>query len=369
MKRNLYISSFVGLILTLSMCQKEDSIKIGHITPLTGDVAVYGEWESQGVDLAVEEINNQGGIAGKKIVIIREDSQADPRVGVSGINKLIKVDKVHAIIGAASSTVTLACAPIAEKNHTVLISAVSASTEISNAGDYIFRVFPTNVHEADKLINVSQNLKAHKLAILFVNNDFGIELANLTRDKFENLGGKVLLAEAYERENTDFRTLLSKVKSLSPHLVIILGYPKDMALLCKQSKEIGVKVQFLAPDTFYTPEIIDWSEGAVEGVIFVTPSNGVEERWDQFQKKIKDKYNKESNIASAMAYDSMNLLAEAMRIGGFGNEEIKDSLYEIKQYPGITGDITFDKNGDVENRLMDIYIVKNGKFVRYKLEE
>lgn len=141
-------------------------ILIGHLAPLTGTVAVYGDWLTQGTELAAEEINTKGGIDGRKIRIIHEDTKCDPTTGVSAINKLITVDKVPAIIGAACSSVTLAVAPIAERNKVALMSAVSAAIKISDAGDYIFRIFPSNAAEAKKLVELAQSLNLTKAAIL-----------------------------------------------------------------------------------------------------------------------------------------------------------------------------------------------------------
>lgn len=134
------ILAIIVLVVVIVLRKVPKDIVIGHIAPMTGDAAVYGEWEKEGIDLALEEINKSGGIGGKLIRVIHEDDQADPTNGINAINKLILVDRVQAIIGAAASSVTLAIAPIAEKNRVVLMSAVSAADKISDAGDYIFRV-------------------------------------------------------------------------------------------------------------------------------------------------------------------------------------------------------------------------------------
>jgi len=139
--------------------------------PLTGDAAVYGEWDTQGIELAVEEINANGGVNGMQIKVIHEDDQLDPKTAASALNKLITVDKVPAVIGADASSVTLAIAPIAEKNHVVLITPESAAISISNAGDYIFRVFPSNAAEGTKLVELASNLNITNGAILYINND------------------------------------------------------------------------------------------------------------------------------------------------------------------------------------------------------
>lgn len=354
-----------GIAAYLSLPKEQGVIKIGHIAPFTGDAAIYGEWERQGIELAVEEINAKGGIKGMQIRVLHEDDQLDPKTGVSALNKLINFDKVSAVIGAPASSVTLAIAPIAEKNKVVLVSAGSAAIKISYSGDYIFRVFPSNAVEGKKLVELAAGLGIREGAILYINNDFGSELYKVVNEGFATAGGIISASEGYEVGATDFRTQLTKVQAKRAKGVFILGYPKDMALLMKQAIEIGINATFLAPDTFNNPDIVEWSGNATEGVIFVFPSEGTPERWQAFNKKIKDRYGKDANIITAMAYDAMNVIAVAIEKQGISGESIKNGLYGIKDYPGVTGDITFDRNGDVVYRPLSVRMVKGGKFVDY----
>jgi branched-chain amino acid transport system substrate-binding protein len=361
----------VGLVVVLILTQpkKESSvIKIGHIAPLTGDAAIWGQWAKEGIELGVDEINSKGGVKGKKIIVIHEDDQGKPDMGVNAINKLIKVDKVQAIIGGITSGVTLACAPIAEQNRVVLLSHGAAANKISYAGDYIFRIFPSNSQEAQRLVEIARKLKIKKAAILFINNDFGSELADVVKKIFEEGGGNILVTEGYEPEVTDFRTSLTKLKNARPQAVFLLGYPKDMSLILKQSKEIGLNEQFLAPDTFDAPEILQWAGEAAEGVIFVYPALPQTDRLKKFSEALKRKFGKEPNMLNAMGYDAIRLLALAIEEGGEKGEQIKEALYKIKNFPGVTGDITFDKNGDVIYRPIGVKTVKGGKFVEYPID-
>jgi len=343
-----------------------DTITIGHIAPLTGDAAMYGEWESQGINLAVAEINAKGGINGKQLTVIHEDDQLDPKTGTNALTKLITVDKVPAVIGATGSSVTLAIAPIAEKNKVVLISDGAAAIKVSDAGDYIFRVFPSNALEGKKLVELASSLNLKNGAIIYINNDFGTDLSKVVSDEFTKNGGTIAISEGYDPAATDFRTQLTKVQAKNPDVIFLLGYPKDMAILLKQAKELGIKTQFLAPDTFNEPQIIEWGGNATEGVIFVYPGEGEPGRWKDFNLKINTTYGKNANIMTAMAYDTTYLIATAMQNSGVSGEAIKNGLYQINDYPGVTGNITFDKNGDVISRVMDVKIVKDGKFEGYK---
>ena len=172
MERKILIGAIIALLIVagigyyLFTPTKAETIKIGHIAPLTGDAAIYGEWETQGIDLAVAEINAKGGINGNQLTVIHEDDQLDPTSATNALNKLITVDKVPAVIGETSSTGTLALAPIAERNKVVLLSDGAASIKVSGSGEYIFRIYPSNALEAQKLVEIASSLNLTDGAIL-----------------------------------------------------------------------------------------------------------------------------------------------------------------------------------------------------------
>ena len=358
--------AYTGYYASISTPPQPQVIKIGHLGPLTGFAANYGEQERQAIDLAVEEINAKGGINGKRLEVIHEDDQLDPTLATNAINKLITVDKVVAVIGELSSTVTLAVAPIAEKNKVVLMVHAANSNKLSGAGEYIFRIYPTNTDEGQALVELASSLGSKNASILYVNNDYGTDLESVVKKDFAENGGTISISEGYNPDETDFRTQLTKVKEKNPTVVFLLGYPKDMAMILRQAKEIGLRPLFLADDTFNNPQIVDWSGNASEGVVFVTPSNGDAERWQELSQKIENKYGDNATFITAMAYDATNLLAASMESSGATSDEIKTGLTQLKDYPGVTGNITFDKNHDVETRLFSIMIVKGGKFEDYK---
>lgn len=155
MKRSLYLMLIFLLVVSFGIlgCEKKEAkeIKIGVIFPLTGDAAIWGQNDKEGADLATEEINNPGGITGKKIRLIYEDSQANPGMGVSAFKKLIEVEKVPAVIGDIASSVTLAIAPIAQEKRVVLLSPGATAPKLSEAGPYFFRIWNSDAEEGEKL--------------------------------------------------------------------------------------------------------------------------------------------------------------------------------------------------------------------------
>lgn len=372
MKR--FVSIFVVIVLVVIFfgfgCTKKEfkEINIGAILPLTGDAAKYGEASKNAIDLFIEELNAKDGIQGKKIKIIYEDDQANPKLGVSAFQKLVTTNKITAIIGPLPSSVTLAVAPLAEKDKILLISPAASSPAITNAGDYIFRTVASDLLEGIALADfVYDKLHLKKIAFIYINNDFGLGLSNSFKKRFMELSGKIIDAESFEQNSTDFRTQLIRIKSLNPQAIYLVGY-KEMGNVMKQARELGIKTQFLSCAMFEDPEILKIAGEAAEGLFYSYRSYNSESGEEVIKKFVKDyktKYGVEPDIFAALSYDAIRILAYAIKSGGIDTEGIKSILYSIKNFPGVTGEITFDKNGDVTGTI-SIKTVKQGKFVWYK---
>ncbi len=370
----LLIGALLLLIIIPFGCSKKKQeakeIKIGAILPLTGSGAKYGQSAKKGIDLAVEEINALGGIRDKTLRVIYEDSMLDPKQGVSAINKLVTVNKVPAIIGAMASSVTLAIAPIAEKNNIVLLSPASSAPEISKAGDYIFRNTYSDIYEGPKISSYAYDeLGFRRVAILYINNDFGVGLSKAFQQSFVRLGGKIVVVESYEQDSSDFRTQLNKIKQSEPDSIYLVGYA-EMGLILRQAKETGMSNQFLSCIMFEDPKILEVAKEAAEGIIYAYPAydpDGGQQNVSNFVSKFQQKYNKKPDVYAASSYDSLKILAYAVNKGGFGAASIKQTLYSIKDFPGVTGSTTFDSNGDV-TKPIGIKQVQNGKFTWLQTE-
>jgi len=259
----------------------------------------------------------------------------------------------------------LAIAPIAEKNKVVLISHLATSKKLSNAGDYIFKIDVTPAQEAEKLVEIASSLNLTDCAILYMNSDYGTDLAQSIEEEFTKNKGNIIISEGYNGDTIDFRTQLTKIQAKNPSVIFLIGWPNDMAMVLRQARELGISSQFIAADTFNEPKIVEWSGNASEGVIFPCLANGDAAIWQQFNDKFKSRYGKDAPLTALMAYDATNVLAAAME-NGFTGDEIKAGLYLLKDYPGVSGNITFDKNGDVVSRTLVFKIVKEGKFQDYK---
>ena len=345
-----------------SLLTKKEPIKIGHLAPLSGDYGYYGELEKEGIDLAASEINKKGGINGQKLLIAREDDQADADKSVLALSKLIFADKVQAVIGSISSDALLADTPIAEKNKVVLMSALAGTSKIT-ASDYTFRVYPSNTQQGEELAAAAVLAGYKNAAIIYINNEYGLDLTKSVRGAASRSGIDISIMEGYRAETIDFKDQLARIKEKNPEAIFLLSYPKDMGIILKQAQEEGITAKFFAPDTFSDPGIAEGARKITEGIVYIMPE---EQLSDEFLKKFKKKYGKTPTVFNALSYDALNLLARAIERGGNNGAAIKDDLLKIKDYQGATGSITFDANGNAINRPLKLKTIKEGKPVNYQ---
>ena len=356
---------FVPVGNVLSVEKEDQEIKIGAILPLSGPSAQYGQWIQEALNLAKDEINASGGIKGRSLQIIYEDDQADPKIAANAMQKLTSIDKVPIVYGSWASSSLLAQAPIAEKSKTVLIGE-AISPKIRDAGDYVFRMQPDARYYIRQLVPFVYNkLKIRKVSMLNVNNDFGVDQAKVFTEEFTKIGGQVLSTEVFEQGASDFKTELIKIKAKKPDAVFAPGYT-ELAIILKQAKELGLKQRFFASVPFENPQIIIAAGNSAEGVIYPHHFDPDAESplTKAYQKAYIMKYGRQSEGFAALAYDGLMIVAHVLKEVGTDSEKIKNALYQIKDFPGVTGNTTFDEHGDVIKPIV-IKIVKKGQFMKY----
>ncbi len=358
MKKIILIVFSLLLLLSCNDEKKESKIKIGIVAPLTGEGASYGEAMQRGFNLIFDESN--------KFNLIYEDSKLQPSQGVNAIQKLISTDKVKVVYGAAASSVTLAMAPIAEKNKVILFSSISSTDDLINAGDYIFRNVPSNkvqgITAAKFLIN---DLKIKNIAILGENDDYGINLSQSFKKKVLELGANIVAEENYSSSDNDFRTQLNKIKEKNAEAIFVPGNYEETILIIKQMKELGMNIPTIGGDGSYSDLLIKNLKDKAEG--FYCTVMGLDENSDffvKFKKIFIKKYNKKPNVYDAYAYEAGNILLEAINNVGYDADKIKNYLYNTT-FNSLTGKLKFDKNGEV-NRDYNVVVVKNGNFINFK---
>jgi len=293
----LVILTIFVLILTACAVQQQQSIeeekelvgtyKIGVMLPLTGDAAAYGISEQRGIKIALDEINAKGGINGRKLEAIYEDSKCNPKDGNAAAQKLVNIDKVKVIIGGACSGETLGAAPITEANKVILISPTASSPDVTNAGDFVFRTYPTDAYAGIIASEYAYNdLQARKAALVTETTDYAQGLRKVFKENFAKLGGEIVVDETYNPEDTDFRTQVTKVKSAEPDLMYIVPQtPAKGLLLLKQMKELGLNQPIVTAEVLIGKKNVVDNPTDLEGII------GVELKFDEKTPKASVNYS------------------------------------------------------------------------------
>lgn len=356
-------------ILSSHPQDEEKTIKIGVVYFRTGSAAKYGEWVKNGLELAKDELNAKGGINGRRIELIYEDDASQPTQAVSAAQKLISVDKAQVIIGGVTSSSFLAMAPLADRNKIVMISPCSSSPAITGSGDFVFRNWPSDTYEAKVMAQFAFNdLQENKCYVLAMNNEYGLGLKDEFSSNYTALGGQIVGTDTYDQDATDFRTQLQKIASSNTECIYVPGHGREVGRIIRQAREMGITAQILGSVTFESPELLQIAGTAAEGAFYTAPSydptsdNPVVAAFSEAYSK---KYGQLPEVFAAHSYDALMILAKAIANGGTSSEGIKKALYEIKDYPGVTGSTTFDSNGDVSKPAF-IKTVKNSHFAIYK---
>lgn len=367
--RHLFITIFCLLTLNILLSctkHKENTILVGAILPLSGDIAEYGKRCKNGIDIAVEEINSAGGINGIKVSVLYEDSRGNPKEGVAAINKLVNVDKVKFIVGAVASSVTLAIEPIATKNKVILFSPASSSPKLTGISQYFFRDWPSDIFEAKVLADFAKSkLQLSDISVLYVNNDYGIGLKDEFVKEFSRLGGKTPVLEAYQQGATDFRTSLSKIKAANSSAIYLAGYHKEMAIATKQIRELGLTAQILGDADYGVDELLKIAGDAAEGAIFSIPEydpKSGNKSVTEFGERFRKKYAAEPTNFEANGYDAVTIICKAVAAVGMDTDKVSEYIASLKHYQGASGDISFDEKREVV-KPVSIKIVKDKQFI------
>lgn len=334
---------------------KGDTIKIGANLELSGGVASFGSSISKGIELAVEEINKDGGVDGKEIEIIKVDNKSDGSEATNAAIKLTSKDEVTAIIGAATSGNTVAQAQIANDTKTILLTPSGTSPNVTvnedgSINEFAFRTSFIDPFQGTVAANFAANELDIKKVAIFADSssDYAKGLAESFKETFEASGGEIVAEEAYVVKDTDFRSTLTRIKSAKPDFIFIPGYYEEVGLIVKQAREMGIDVPLMGADGWDSPKLVELAGAEALNNTFITnhySSEDPDEKIQTFVKNFSDKYEGQSPDAfNALGYDSVYLLADAMkRAGDLDTTKIKDALAETKDLDLVTGTVTIDE--------------------------
>lgn len=339
----------------------KESIKIGLSAPLSGEAASFGQNTLAGAKLAVDEINQNGGINGRRIELVAEDDTCS-KEGVNAFKKLVDIDKPVAIIGPVCSAVGGPALPMAQSAGIPVVFFASAP-HLTKIGDYLFRIYPSDSFQGQFAAEfIFNKLNKRKVAILYVKNDWGQGIRDVFVDKFRSLGGEVVFDEGVTQEEKDFRAVVVKLKASNPEIVYMPLYPAGAIAAIKQIRENNLNLPIIDGDAFATNEVIE--SDVAENAIYVEPVVNIP---DDFKEKIKKYTEVEVNIFAPLGYDAVKVVVEAIkRASKLDGTTIRDELTKTS-YRGISSPlIEFGLDRELKQPQFEVKIIKNKKAEKFE---
>lgn len=377
MRRVLPVIGLATVLLLAPNCERRQSgterneprtIKLGYYGDLSGPTFNFGQSARNGVLLAAEETNEAGGINGKKIDVVIEDDQGSPELAANVVEKLIKQDKVIALVGEMTSGSSLAGAPKAQAARVPMISPSSTNPAVTQVGDYIFRACFIDVFQGAVMAKFAANtLKAKKAAILLdFNSPYSRGLTEFFETSFSKLGGQVVTKQSYTQGDSDFKGQLSSIRSAGPDVIYVPGYYGDVAPIAEQARQLGIVQPLLGGDGWDAPELWQLAGDSLNGSYISNhysnedPSPAIAE----FVKEFKLRYgNLTPDAHAALGYDATRVLLDAIqRAGSTDGFRLRDALAQTKNFPGVTGIISIDAE---RNAVKPAVVLKlqDGKYI------
>jgi branched-chain amino acid transport system substrate-binding protein len=373
MNKKVAFIPMVVLLLAIGIlgCSDEKGvITIGAVAPLTGKYAEMGNDLINAVKMAVEDKNANGGIDGKKIVLVVEDDEASPEQAVAVAHKLAANQAVIGIVGHMNSGTTLPASSVYHQAGMAVVMPVPTNPQITQQGfNNLFRVPITDDKQGPADLEFILNvLKKEKIAIIHNKDTYGEGIATEVKKALEAHGKQPLIFQGVSSSDQDFRPILTKVKSLSPEVVFFGGGYAEAALMIKQSRELSLNVPFVMGDGCFDSQLMKIAGQAAEGSFIsnIAPISAPTAKAKDFYDRFEAKYGKIVAFAP-LGYESTNILLDAIEKS---ESKTRSGVLKILQdanfaYDGILGTFSFTKNGDSKGRQIFIHTIKNGGFVPY----
>lgn len=360
----LLIPLIAALMFVNDGCGKkstgQNQILVGEYGAMTGDESTFGTSTDEGMQMALDEINNAGGVNGVKITKKLENDEGKSDEARTVVADLMQYHPT-AVIGEVASSNSLAAAPVCQENKVPMISPASTNVAVTQIGDYISRTCFIDSFQGGVMATFAvKNLHAKKAAIFEDSTqDYSKGLAAAFKAEFQKLGGTVVIDETYSKGAVDYRAQLATIKQASPDVVFVPGYYTDVGTIGRQARETGIKVPLLGGDGWDSAKLFQGAGTALEGCYFSDhySVDSTDPRVKKFVTDYEQKYNgKVPDAMAALAYDATNILADAIKRAGKPSDgdyssddyraKLRDAIAATKNYPGVTGNITIgpDRN-------------------------
>ncbi len=372
MRKFLFLLSilFLSICFLANPCFAKKTIKIGLMCPLTGAYASEGQDMQQIVELLADELNAKNGINGTKVEIVVADDGSDAKTSAMAAQKLITKD-VIAVIGTYGSSNTEVTQNIYDESKIIQVATGSTAVRLTEKGlKYFFRTSPRDDSQGLVAFQTIQKSGAKRIAVLHDNSSYAKGLADETVEHLKHAGMNIVFNDALTPKENDYTVTLTKIKSQKPDLVFFTGYYGEAGLLLKQKKEMGWNVPFIGGDATNNLDLIKIAgKKAVQGFQCTSPllpTDLTDEKAKMFMTNYKTKFKSDpSSIWSVLAGDAFKVIVKALEATNSTNSDVlADYLHnKLKDFPGLTGKISFNGKGDRIGDVYRVYKVDHGNFI------
>ncbi len=363
-----------ALAALLVSCSGSGAIKVGLVVPLTGDVKTFGESARNGAMLAFDELNAAGGINGRKVQVVATDDKNDPTEAANAGAKLIDMDQVVAVVGSVSSKCSSPLSDKCQASRIPMISPTSTNPKVTvdeqgRRKDYVFRACFIDPFQGTVGARFAlDSLKAKTAAVMYdVGNDYSKGLADFFKAAFEQGGGRVVAFESYAKDDVDYSALLTKVKQSNPDVLFIPDYYNKVGLIARQARQLGLGSVLLGGDGWDSPDMLKIAGEAIVGGYFTNHYSPDDPRPEvqEWVRKYEAKHGQRPDALATLGYDAALLLIEALKKSANARpDEIKTALQNIKDFPCVSGRITFDEWGNpIKNAAVLVYTNEGQQYV------
>lgn len=353
------------LMTALSGCQDKSPVKLGFSGCLTGKLSDLGTGGRDGVILAVEQINQAGGISGRPVRLIIKDDKHDPAVAIRADKELIQ-EGVIAIIGHMTSTMTMSVMPLINKEKIVMISPTTSTNKLTGIDDYFFSVMPPSkagvVHQAHH-VSEEMGLKTFACAYDLSNRAFSEEWCQDFKAEFEKAGGQIIFSTAFTSgQSFSYFKLAQSLLVPEPEGLMLVASALDTAMICQQLAKLGSDIPVICAGWAKTPDVIRHGGTAVEGILFSQTFNNEssDPAFLKFRKQFMERFGRMPNFAATYGYDAVQLFANALSRTDHVSH-LKDAL-KNSHIDTIQGKLEIDAYGDASRRRF-LVTIRNGQFV------
>ncbi len=350
------------------------NIKIGVLDEITGNNATFGTSAANGAKMAIKEANARGGVLGKQLEAVVADNKSEPSESANAMTKLITQDKVVAVTGIFASSNAIAASSVAEASKVPFVAVGATNPKVTldeatgKVKDYTFRVCFIDPFQGTVGANFALNTLNLKKAVVLVDNssDYSKGLAAFFKDAFTKGGGTVIGEEAYLQKDQDFKTILTKVKSLNADILYVPGYYEEVGKIVKQARELGINIVILGGDGWDSPKLVEVGTPAALNNTYFTNHYSVGDTSPEsqaFVEAYQKEYGQMPDALAVLGYDAINVLIDAItRANSTDPGKIREALTTTQDYPAVTGRITLNATHDAVKNAVIIEL-KDGKQV------